>query len=340
MHGVVETYFDTAVVITVLVLLGQVLELRARSRTSSRDPSSCSAWRRRRRASCATARRRTCRSPTCTSATSCASGPARRCRSTASSSRGAARSTNRWSPASRCRSRRRPAIAVTGGTVNATGTLLIRAERVGSDTLLAQIVRMVGEAQRSRAPIQRLADRIAGVLRAGRRARRGRWRSSCWSVWGPPPRLAHRAGQRRRGADHRLPVRARPGDADGDHGRHRPRRDGGRARSRTPRRSSGSKRVDTLVVDKTGTLTEGKPTLVIDRRRSTADRERRGAAARGRARAGAASIRWRPRSSRGAETRALTLPRGRAISVPIPGKGIDGRRRRRARRARQRRDDG
>ena len=62
---------------------------------------------------------------------------------------------------------------VTGGTVNATGTLLFRAERVGSDTLLAQIVRMVGEAQRSRAPIQRLADRIAALLRSGRGRRRG-----------------------------------------------------------------------------------------------------------------------------------------------------------------------
>ena len=54
-----------------------------------------------------------------------------------------------------------PGDRVTGGTVNATGTLLFSAERVGRDTLLAQIVRMVGEAQRSRAPIQRLADRIA-----------------------------------------------------------------------------------------------------------------------------------------------------------------------------------
>jgi P-type Cu+ transporter len=55
-----------------------------------------------------------------------------------------------------------PGDRVTAGTINATGSLLIRADRVGSDTLLAQIVRMVSEAQRSRAPIQRLADRIAG----------------------------------------------------------------------------------------------------------------------------------------------------------------------------------
>ena len=57
-----------------------------------------------------------------------------------------------------------PGSAVTGATINGTGSLTIRAERVGSDTLLAQIVRMVGEAQRTRAPIQRLADVIASYF--------------------------------------------------------------------------------------------------------------------------------------------------------------------------------
>src|SRR5262249_16319741 len=55
-----------------------------------------------------------------------------------------------------------PGDRVTGGTVNGTGGLIMRAERVGADTMLAQIVQMVGEAQRSRAPIQRVADRVAG----------------------------------------------------------------------------------------------------------------------------------------------------------------------------------
>ncbi|MCA9451486.1 MAG: haloacid dehalogenase, partial [Nitrospira sp.] len=53
---------------------------------------------------------------------------------------------------------------VTGGTVNGTGTLVMRVERVGRDTVLAQIVRMVSEAQRSRAPIQRMADLVAGYF--------------------------------------------------------------------------------------------------------------------------------------------------------------------------------
>ena len=60
-----------------------------------------------------------------------------------------------------------PGDKVTGATVNSTGSFVMRAERVGSDTLLAQIVQMVAEAQRSRAPIQSLADAVSGLVRAG-----------------------------------------------------------------------------------------------------------------------------------------------------------------------------
>src|SRR5437879_4956466 len=79
---------------------------------------------------------------------------------------------------------------VTGGTVNGTGSIVIRAERVGADTVLSQIVKMVAEAQRSRAPIQRLADVVAG------------WfvpaviviaiiTFAVWALFSPEPRLAH-----------------------------------------------------------------------------------------------------------------------------------------------------
>ena len=79
---------------------------------------------------------------------------------------------------------------VTGGTVNTTGTLVMRAERVGDETLLARIVQMVGEAQRSRAPIQQLADKVSGyfvpaVIFAAVAA------FICWALLGPQPRLAH-----------------------------------------------------------------------------------------------------------------------------------------------------
>src|SRR5205823_8581846 len=81
-------------------------------------------------------------------------------------------------------------VKVTGGTVNATGSFVMRAERVGEHTLLAQIVRMVSDAQRSRAPIQRLADRVSAffvpavVLSAA-------LTFLVWAILGPQPRIAH-----------------------------------------------------------------------------------------------------------------------------------------------------
>ena len=104
----------------------------------------------------------------------------------------------------------------------------MRAERVGSDTVLAQIVRMVGEAQRTRAPIQRLADAVSAwfvpaVVVVSIAAFVG------WYRLGTGAASGARAAQCHRGADHRLSVRARARDADGHHGRHGPRRVGGRA---------------------------------------------------------------------------------------------------------------
>ncbi|WCL55799.1 copper-translocating P-type ATPase [Gimibacter soli] len=79
---------------------------------------------------------------------------------------------------------------VIGGTMNQTGALVVKAEKIGHDTMLARIVHMVAEAQRSRAPIQRLADQVAGwfvpaVLLVALLAFAG------WSLWGPEPRMAH-----------------------------------------------------------------------------------------------------------------------------------------------------
>src|SRR5207244_9314690 len=83
-----------------------------------------------------------------------------------------------------------PGDQVTGATVNATGSFVMRAERVGSDTLLARIVAMVAQAQRSRAPIQKLADVVASyfvpiVLAVAVLS------FIVWGLWGPEPRLAH-----------------------------------------------------------------------------------------------------------------------------------------------------
>ena len=107
---------------------------------------------------------------------------------------------------------------VFGATVNASGRLVVRATRVGSDTALAQIARLVEQAQSAKAPVQRLADRVSSVfvpvvilialLTAGRVARDR-----------PFGRGRLHGGDR--GADHRLSVRARSRDAHRDHGRHR-----------------------------------------------------------------------------------------------------------------------
>ena len=117
---------------------------------------------------------------------------------------------------------------VIGGTLNQSGAFVMRADKIGRDTVLAQIVQMVAQAQRSRAPIQRLADQVSGwfvplVLGVAALA------FAAWAIWGPEPRMAYGPGRGRVGPDHRLPMRAWPGDADVDHGRHRSRRPGGGA---------------------------------------------------------------------------------------------------------------
>ena len=137
-----------------------------------------------------TAARRRCRSTRSRSATGCGCARARRCRSTARSSRAARRSTSSMLTGEPVPVEKAAGDPVTGGTINGTGSLVIEAERVGSDTMLAQIVEMVATAQRSRAPIQRLADPVAGwfvpaVIAVAVIA------FVAWAIWGPPPALAY-----------------------------------------------------------------------------------------------------------------------------------------------------
>jgi len=146
-----------------------------------------------------------------------------------------------------------------GGTVNQTGTLVLRAERVGQDTMLAQIVRMVGEAQRSRAPIQRLADAVAAwfvpaviVVAAGA--------SVVWAVWGPAPQLTHALLVATSVLIIACPCAlglATPLSVMVGTGR------GASAGILVKHAEAleGLSKVSTLVIDKTGTLTEGKPKL-------------------------------------------------------------------------------
>jgi len=153
-----------------------------------------------------------------------------------------------------------PGARVTGGTVNGTGTLVIRAERVGSETLLAQIVRMVADAQRSRAPVQRLADVVAAwfvpaVLVAALAT------FVVWMVVGPEPRAAYALVNAVAVLIIACPCAlglATPMSVMVGIGR------GARAGVLVKNAEALEvlEKVDTLVVDKTGTLTEGRPRLV------------------------------------------------------------------------------
>ncbi len=149
---------------------------------------------------------------------------------------------------------------VIGATVNGNGTLLMRAEKVGADTLLAQIVRMVSEAQRSRAPIQKLADKVSAwfvpaVVVIAIIA------FVVWGLWGPEPRLAHAVVNAVAvliiacpcALGLATPMSIMVGTGKG-------------ATFGVLIKNAEAleilEKVDTLVVDKTGTLTEGKPQLV------------------------------------------------------------------------------
>ena len=149
---------------------------------------------------------------------------------------------------------------VTGGTVNGTGTFLMRAERVGRDTLLAQIVRMVGEAQRSRAPIQRLADTVSSwfvpiVIAIALLT------FVVWSMYGPEPRMAYALLNAVAVLIIACPCAlglATPMSVMVGTGR------GAEAGVliRNAEALETMEKVTTIVVDKTGTLTEGRPTLL------------------------------------------------------------------------------
>ncbi len=151
--------------------------------------------------------------------------------------------------------------AVTGATVNGNGALVIEALKVGGDTVLAQIVRMVSEAQRSRAPIQRLADKVAAVfvpvviLVAA-------VTFAIWALVGPEPRLVHALVNAVAVLIIACPCAlglATPMSVMVAMGR-------GAAAGVLFKNAAALERlekVDTLVVDKTGTLTEGKPKIVL-----------------------------------------------------------------------------
>ncbi|MEW5740306.1 MAG: heavy metal translocating P-type ATPase [Myxococcota bacterium] len=149
---------------------------------------------------------------------------------------------------------------VVGGTVNGAGSFVMRAEKVGRDTLLAQVVQRVAEAQRSRAPLQKLADRVAAVF-VPAVVSVAALAAVAWLAFGPEPRLAHALVNAVAVLIIACPCAlglATPISVMVAVGR------GARlgVLIRNAEALEALARVDTLVVDKTGTLTEGRPSLV------------------------------------------------------------------------------
>ncbi len=258
-HGSVAVYFEAAAVITVLVLLGQVLELGARERTSGAIKALLNLAPK-------TARRlRDDGNDEEIPLDLVAVGDKLRVRpgekvpvdAVVEDGRSAideSMVTGESMPVTKA-----VGDHVIGGTLNRSGQLLVRAEKVGHDTMLARIVRMVADAQRSRAPIQRLADQVAGwfvpaVLLVAIAA------FAIWALWGPEPRFAHGlivavavliiACPCALGLATPMSIMVGVGRGAGLG-----------VLIKNAEALERIEKVDMLLVDKTGTLTEGKPSL-------------------------------------------------------------------------------
>ncbi|MEQ1521730.1 MAG: heavy metal translocating P-type ATPase [Aestuariivirga sp.] len=259
MDGSVSVYFEAAAVITVLVLLGQVLELGARDRTSGAIKALLGL------APKSARRVRADGNDEDVALEHIAAGDLLRVRpgekvpvdgeiTEGRSSLDESMVTGESMPVSK-----EAGDKVIGGTLNASGGFVMRAEKIGSETMLARIVQMVADAQRSRAPIQRLADQVSGwfvpaVIAVSVLA------FAAWSMWGPEPRYAFGLVAAVAVLIIACPCAlglATPMSIMVGVGR------GAQAGVliRDAEALERMEKIDTLVVDKTGTLTEGRPSV-------------------------------------------------------------------------------
>jgi Cu+-exporting ATPase len=258
--GIIPVYYEAAAVITVLVLLGQVLELRAREQTGSAIRALLNL------APKVARRIRADGNDEEVPLEQVQIGDRLRVRPGESvpvdgiviegkSAVDESMVTGESMPVEK-----EPGAKVIGGTINGTGSLVMRAEKVGSDTMLARIVHMVAEAQRSRAPIQRLADIVSAwfvpaVIVVAVVA------FIAWMIWGPPPALAYALVAAVSVVIIACPCAlglATPMSIMVGVGK-------GATAGVLIKNAEALERfekIDTLVVDKTGTLTEGKPRVV------------------------------------------------------------------------------
>ncbi len=260
MGGAVAVYFEPAAVIVVLVLLGQVLELRARSRTSAAIRSLLGLTPKTARRLAADGTEHDVPLAEVHVGDRLRVRPGERVPVDGVVVEGTAAVDESMVTGEPIPIEKAEGDHVTGGTVNGAGTFLMTAERVGSETLLAQIVRMVSDAQRSRAPIQRLADVVSAwfvpiVIVVALIT------FVVWTLVGPEPRLAYALVNAIAVLIIACPCAlglATPMSIMVGTGR------GAEAGVlfRNAEALELLEQVTTLVVDKTGTLTEGKPTLM------------------------------------------------------------------------------
>ncbi|WP_424138105.1 heavy metal translocating P-type ATPase [Roseomonas chloroacetimidivorans] len=260
MDGTVAVYFEAAAVITVLVLLGQVLELRAREQTGGAIRALLNM------APKAARRLKETGEDEEIPLADVQVGDRLRVRPGESVPvdgevlEGGGAVDESMVTGESLPVEKQTGSKVIGGTVNGTGSLVMRADKVGSDTMLSRIVAMVAEAQRSRAPIQRMADQVSGyfvpaVIAIAVLA------FIAWAVWGPSPALSYGliaavsvliiACPCALGLATPMSIMVGVGKGAG-----------AGVLIKSAEALEHMEKVDTLVVDKTGTLTEGKPKVV------------------------------------------------------------------------------
>jgi Cu+-exporting ATPase len=188
--GSVAVYFEAAAMITVLVLLGQVLELRARSQTSSAMKALLGLAPKTARLVGADGSERDIPLEEVRVGDRLRVRPGERVPVDGLVVEGTTAVDESMITGESMPVEKQAGAGVTGGTINGTGGMLMEARRVGRDTLLARIVQMVGEAQRTRAPIQRVAD-VAAAYFVPLVVATAILTALAWAIWGPEPRLAH-----------------------------------------------------------------------------------------------------------------------------------------------------
>ena len=257
MDGTPPVYFEAAAVITTLVLLGQVLELRARQKTSGAIRALLHLAPQQAHLLASDGGERDVALAQVQRGDRLRIRPGERIPTDGVVREGSSAVDESMLTGEVMPAEKSPGDKLTGGTLNTSGGFVMEAERVGSETMLAHIVKLVSEAQRSRAPMQRLADKVSGyfvpaVIAAAVVAFVG------WSIFGPQPRFAHALVSAIAvviiacpcALGLATPISIMVAVGRGAHAG---------VLIRNAEALEMLAKVDTLVIDKTGTLTEGKP---------------------------------------------------------------------------------